>query len=110
MVKLERFSISISSIGEAVNNVLAASSILAVAPDFDASNTAMLLFLGFKSWGKFANAVEFGCFVDFDQGNVRITPTFRDGRGFSCDAEKILTCEPASELIGEVLFSVLHLV
>jgi len=109
MLKLDKPNLSIELIGESVNKAFAASTNLVAAPDFDVANMAMLSFLGYNSWGKFANAVESSCFVDLDRTSVKITPTFRDGRGFSGDEKNIVTCEPTTESIGKALFTVLEL-
>jgi hypothetical protein len=66
-------------------------------------------FTGYKSCGKFANATESHCLLVVEGNNVTITPSFRDGRGFSHCPDKDVTCELTVEAIGMTLFAVLRL-
>lgn len=109
MVKLERSKVTIDSLGQAVLDAFGAPGVLEAGLDFKTATKAMVEFAGFKSWGAFANATESTCSAVADEQKVKVTPEHRDGRSFSGDRDKTVTCELTAEPLGRALFDVLAL-
>jgi hypothetical protein len=107
MVKLERATTTISSLGQAMVDALNAPAFLEHPLDFKTATKDMVEYAGFKSWGAFAKATESTCSVVLDGEKVTVTPEFRDGRSFSGDRAKVVVCELTVESLGITLFNVL---
>ncbi len=109
MVKLERSKTTIKSLGQVALDVLNASGEFKGTEEFKEGTNAMVTFAGFKTWGAFANAIDSTCSLEADEKQVKITPEFREGRGFLADLKGVVTCKPTIESLGKALFEVLKI-
>lgn len=106
MAKLELTKIATAELGQAVMDAINAPGTLKERVDFKKMLTEST---GFKSWGTFADATEYHCLVVVGQDKVEVKSSFKDGRSFLGDKDKVVTCEPTVESIGKALFTVFEL-